>query len=526
MSNYRQHFNRRETPQTQAIPGEKMVQNNAGGFTFAVDKWVQLERFLILGSENNTYYVSAQKLTIENAENVLECVNTDGIRTVKTIAEISNAGRAPKNDPALFALAICAGMGDEATRRAAFEALPVVARIGTHILMFANFMEGFRGWGRAAKRGVGSWFTQMPAERLAYQFLKYAQRDGWSMRDLLRLTHPQASSDEQNALFRYIVRGEVSASLPEQVRVVHGLNEETPKKKLIDSILKYRLTREMIPNSFLKDPEVWEALLPGMPMTAMIRNLGNMGKSGLLKPMSAASKLVGERLVDEDALSRARIHPINILAALVTYQQGKGILGKNTWEAVPQVVDALNSAFYKSFKYVEPTGKNILLGLDVSGSMFWTPANGMNYLMAGTAAAALSMATVRTEKNWHVMGFSHKFTPLSITPGQRLDTVVRTMKNVKMGGTDCALPMVWALENKVEVDAFIVYTDNETWAGRVHPVQALRKYRDAMGRPAKLIVSAMSSTHFSIADPKDAGMMDVAGLDSSVPAIISDFIRN
>ena len=35
-----------------------------------------------------------------------------------------------------------------------------------------------------------------------------------------------------------------------------------------------------------------------------------------------------------------------------------------------------------------------------------------------------------------------------------------------MGGTDCAQPMLYAKRKKLAVDVFIVYTDNETWAGR------------------------------------------------------------
>ena len=94
-----------------------------------------------------------------------------------------------------------------------------------------------------------------------------------------------------------------------------------------------------------------------------------------------------------------------------------------------------------------------------------------------------------------------------------------------MGGTDCALPMVWAKRHKVEVDTFVVYTDNETWAGSVHPAQALRDYRQASGNAAKLVVVGMTSNGFTIADPSDAGMLDVVGFDTATPPVISDFAR-
>lgn len=93
-----------------------------------------------------------------------------------------------------------------------------------------------------------------------------------------------------------------------------------------------------------------------------------------------------------------------------------------------------------------------------------------------------------------------------------------------MGGTDCALPMLWALEKKIQADAFVIYTDNETWHGKIHPAQALQEYRRKMGIAAKLVVVAMTSNGFSIADPNDAGMLDVVGFDLATPQVLSDFV--
>src|SRR5436190_24262221 len=133
---YARHLSDEQTPQDEPIPGSTQVPNSAGGFAWAVDDWVRLDRFLILGSEGGTYYISERKLTAENAQAVDRCIAVDGPRTVARIVEISQAGRAPSNDPALFALALCATKGDDATKRAAFAALPQVARIGTHLFHF------------------------------------------------------------------------------------------------------------------------------------------------------------------------------------------------------------------------------------------------------------------------------------------------------------------------------------------------------------------------------------------------------
>jgi len=76
------------------------------------------------------------------------------------------------------------------------------------------------------------------------------------------------------------------------------------------------------------------------------------------------------------------------------------------------------------------------------------------------------------------------------------------------------------------VDAFVVLTDNETWAGNVHPVQALKEYRRISGLDAKLVVVGMQSSNISIADPSDGGSLDVVGMDTSVPAVVADFLRD
>src|ERR671923_1874221 len=129
MSYLKRHGTRR-VPQWAPIPGSGQVPNSAGGFAWAVDDWTRLRRFLILGSEGGSYYASEWTLTRENAQAVERCLAEDGARAVAEIVRVSGEGRAPKNDPAIFALAMAAGIGDEPTRKTALDALPEVCRTG------------------------------------------------------------------------------------------------------------------------------------------------------------------------------------------------------------------------------------------------------------------------------------------------------------------------------------------------------------------------------------------------------------
>ncbi len=103
---------------------------------------------------------------------------------------------------------------------------------------------------------------------------------------------------------------------------------------------------------------------------------------------------------------------------------------------------------------------------------------------------------------------------------------MKAINSLPFRGNDCALPMIWALQNKVEADVFVVYTDNETWAGKLHPTQALQQHSNATGIDAKLILVGMITNGFSLAAPSDRGMLDVVGSDSATPQLMSDFAKN
>jgi 60 kDa SS-A/Ro ribonucleoprotein len=537
-------FSTKATPQREPIPGSAQVPNSAGGHAWQLDDWARLDRFLILGSEGGTFYIGERELTLQNADIVRRCIAADGIRTIARIVAISDSGRAPKNDPAIFSLAMAAKLGDEPTRRAAYAALPKVCRIGTHLMHFAEYAQGFGGWGRGMRKAIGNWFNGKPAADLAFQLAKYKSRDGWSSRDLLRLAHPRAASPSHDRLFAWAVKGELpegAASDPALALIVamDELAKTTDVKAAAKLIRDARLPRECVPTELLTHAEIWDALLANMPMTAMIRNLATMTRVGLIAPGSAAATRVAEQLTDGKRLKSARVHPIAILAALLTYKAGRGVRGSGTWAPVATIVDALDAAFYASFGLVEPAGKRMLLALDVSGSMHGGAIAGVPGLTPAVGSAAMAMVTAASERGCTCVGFtaasngyggqwgggSSGITTLSISPRQRLDDVVAEIAKLPMGGTDCALPMLWAQQHRVDVDTFCVYTDSETWAGNVHPAQALRAYRDARGIPAKLVVVGMTSNGFSIADPDDAGMLDVVGFDTATPPVIADFAR-
>ena len=84
-----------------------------------MDKWKRLERFLILGAERGTYYIRENDLIAQNVQCLDECANADAARTVQTIVDISEGGRAPKQTPGIFALAKLSGHTNPEARKLA-----------------------------------------------------------------------------------------------------------------------------------------------------------------------------------------------------------------------------------------------------------------------------------------------------------------------------------------------------------------------------------------------------------------------
>lgn len=535
------------TPRTR-----EQVPNAAGGYAYRAGDEMRLHRFLTLGTDGSTYYTKAKDLTVANAEVLFRMVAEKGLYTVGEIVKISETGRAPKNKQALFALAVAASKGDDATRAAALAALPRVARTGTHLFEFLNYAGQFRGWGKGLQKAALKWYTAKDVDRVAYQLLKYRQREGWTHGDVLRLAHRHGAhvSAQHAALFNWTVGrkegldlsgNRIEAELPALVGAFEEL-QVTDSLARVEALIRLYsgISWEMIPDRFINERQVWSALLDNtMPTGALLRQLPRLTRLGVTGD-SLHGRQITTQLTDPEVLKKARIHPINVLVAMRTYAQGYSERGSSTWTPDRKITDALDAAFYAAFGAVEPAGKRTLLALDVSGSMSVDNCSGLP-ITPREASGALAMVQAATEPLVEIVGFTSGegaytfpgsvrnrlwydggISKLDISPRRRLDDNIRAISNLPFGGTDCALPMVWAKNAKESFDTFVIYTDGETWAGNIHVDQALEQYRQATGIDARLQIVAMTATGTSLCNPDDGRQLDVSGFDSTVPQLLAN----
>lgn len=511
-------------------PTPLTATHNIGGQAHVADDWMRLDRFLVIGTTGGTYYVGERDHTLENLDVVRRCVAADGVRVVNRIVEISHAGRAPKQDPCIAAFAVASVEGDTATKRAVYANFGKVLRIPTHQMHFARFREAVGGgWGAGLRRAYSRLFNDATAKDLAYDAVKYQSRDGWALWDLIRLARPTPSDAAHDALYRYIKDGTITTAIPDETRVfleavaeLKGMTSDPRGASVL--IDRYRIPREAVPSELLTSPLVWSALLPSMGITALLRNLGNLAKHGVLAQGSDAERFVVGKVQDADVLRKGRVHPISVLVALKVYEQGKSVKGDGVWTATRRIVTALNEAFYTCYGNVEPTGKRIRVALDTSNSMTQSVL-GMDYLSAREAEAAIALVFLNTEQSVDLLGYSDYVVDLNplIKPATTIQEAMRILGSFQPRNTFCSLPVQEAIQSGRDFDAFVSMTDSET-SDRNGVSGYLRQYRQQVGHRVTHSVLAFTATDVTIGDPNDPHVLNCAGFDAAVPQLVADFI--
>jgi 60 kDa SS-A/Ro ribonucleoprotein len=507
--------------QQQPIPGRNMTKNNAGGFGFEATPQQRLERFLLIGSEGGTYYVKERELTIQNATNVIALLKTDGLKVVETVVDFATNHRAPKADAGIFVLALATAHGDDKTKKAAYAAVPRVCRTSTQLFSFLANVQKLRGWSRGLRTAVSKFYTEKTAEQVAYQMVKYRNRAGFTHKDALRLSHAKATNPELNNLFGYATEKTPVTEVTNPLVRAFESAQTSSGKELVGLINEFKLTWEMVPNDKLNDKEVLSSLLEYMPLTALIRNLNRFSYNAMTESLNTTVKKIVAKLTDAEAVKKAGVHPVNVVNSLLTYSSGRGQKGDKTWAVNQNIADALNDTYELALKALIPTGKSLLVGVDISGSM-QAEVGGM-LMNCSQIANVLAVTILKSEKNSEMVWFDTNIQKANLSRRSSIRDILANSPNG--GGTDCAQPIVHALATKTKYDAILILTDSETWAGSRHAIDALDEYRRRVNRDVKVVEIAMAANASSTMPDNDLNILRIVGFDASVTEVINQFLK-
>lgn len=502
-----------------------MIPNSAGGVSFAVGDKEKLERFLMIGTFGGTYYASEKKLTDENTKLILEMIKRSPRVVLDTTTKFVVEKRLFKQDTALYVLALIITHADQDTKNEAYKMVPSYCFTATHLFTFISMCKDLRGWSKGLCNAVSRWYTNKDEDTLVYQWLKYRNRAGYTHRDVLRLAHPKAVNKRQNLIFRNMVGKDdklldntqfcAFTEVQKYKEHGHGMSD------IVECIQSGKLTWEMVPTELLNDKTVLMQLASTMPMMALIRNLNRMTWVGLFDRPTATAGAILDKLKNAKEVESSGIHPIFVLNAIKTYSQGKGDLSDNTWTPNQRILDALNVTFELAFKNVQQSFQNVLVAIDASGSMGSEAAG--TKMSCTQLAGALTLVNLRSMPNAKVITFKEKYAEPNFGARTSYDDILAKLGT--SGGTDCGQAFRYALDKALDLDAIVIYTDSETWAGSRTSHDLLAEYKRKHNKDVKVIEVAMVANSFTNY-PTDSNVLRVVGYDANVPELITRFLKN
>lgn len=218
------------------------------------------------------------------------------------------------------------------------------------------------------KRGVADAFNKFDA----YQFGKYNRKDGLSLRNLLRIVHPEPAGEDNSVIFKKIMEKSLESPYTWEVELSRNGQLSAAEKKTDKQLWTELITREGSGS---------------LGYMAMIRNLRNMQQAGI---DNDTWKLVASRISNPKAVAKSKQLPFGFINA---YDVAKENGVSNV------VLNALQEATELSLSNMPKLGERVWIILDCSGSMgsalssYGQQANTNSPIKVGAIfAAALSKA--------------------------------------------------------------------------------------------------------------------------------------
>lgn len=511
-------------PPVQVPLDSHQVRNEAGGYVYPMEEKSRIFQFLVMGT-TNSYYSSKEEMIAKNLKDIRVLVNKYPEWTLEKVASIDARGISQKHNALIFVCAILLYHENPLVRTDSRVTLEKLIRTGYHALSYLNYINAVRdferaqgrkaGFGRAKISPLRDWVEGLSTRELVLQRIKYHQRDGMRLEDIFNFSHPNLRSiSAKHDLIGHWIMGALSDEDKKALQALVEADDEDAKqinawavinnaeitvKEAATLIRDHKLPREAVPTHFLRHQEIWSALFRHMPIHALIRNLRVMSDNGFLK--SETRGMILYRLGDVEALKKSRVTPMDILKAW-------GMLKDRDVD----VGQALERTFMKLMKVQDKVDANVLVAVDVSGSMSIhlsdTQREGLHAIEAATGMA---LAAKSAFTHVDIMGFSDCVATLnheSLDPDKAWDRWG--------GGTTASLAVDYMDKSNTVYDAVLFITDNDTWLGN-HVQSEVKKYRDRNNVPTVLAVNSTKASGQTLADPNDLLSLDLSGF---VPEVL------
>jgi len=446
------------------------TQNREGYPAFEADDKTQYTQTLLTNTFGKTYYASQRDLVKEGLELHDKMLQSDPEFMAKAAAYARNRGYM-RSQPtvALAKLMGYKGTSEEVQRRrgVAEKVFGKVIKTPNDLLDLFVLMESFGAVpnGRRIKRMVSSWLNEKMSE---YWAIKYGttKKGAWNMSRVIKHVHPG-----HNELYRYLryrkKDDKWAADISELAQVkafeaLKGASTDTDKVRLIT---EGRLPHEVATSFAGSSKVVWDAIVPQLPVFALLKNLATLERHGVL---DTNRKLIEGKLTDPEVIKRSRILPFRFLTA-------------SEHVASAWCVDALRESLELSFENIPDVKGRTVIALDISGSM-----SGQFLRVASIFAISLMK---KADLDGRLLLFDTRLEEFRVS---KRDSILTQAQRIRArGGTDTSLPVRWLLQQGEKTDNFIMITDEQQNAGTPF-CDVLARYKHQVAPELKTFVVDVS----------------------------------
>ena len=409
---------------------------------------------LLTNSMGNSFYVSQKELLAEASLIHDQMVARDPqfAATALAYARVRGFMRAQP----VFGLAKLAQI-KEPHLEAAFGSVILTPNDLSDFTTVVKLLRSSEG-GRRLKRLGARWLLEKINE---YWVIKYGSHNsdgregGYSLRDLFRVYHPRAG--ERLPLIDYLLGKAADLSKLPQIAALERLKRAVSDEERAAAVSDGKLPHEVV-TPFAHGRAVWTALVPQLPLFALLRHLATLERHGVA---DFARATVEAKLQNPKIVGSSKILPFRFLEAERHVQ-------------TPWIKDALRDALELAFANVPAIeGKTAVL-LDRSGSM------GQYLQTAAIFAVSLLKRSERSDGNvdGRLLLFDDKLEELAVSKRDSGLTQVMsvTARANRVVQTDTALPMKQLLADRDPVDNLVLITDEQQNVGAPF-VDVLDEYR-------------------------------------------------
>ena len=371
------------------------------------------------------------------------------------------------------------------------------------------------GMGRSIKRAINGWLNNLSE----YHAIKYAGGgQGYSLRDVLRLTHPTPPNDKQDAIFlwltdreKWLASDEKRALTPqidafERLKRVDVTDDQGEARRLIT---EGRLPYEVVTGAIKPDEETWRVLMEQMPYFALLRHLNTLQRAGITSDRKTALT-IATVLENGERLRKAKVLPFRLYMAYQMFE--------------PQartdriIVNALIDAMEQAFVNMPDLGEAVCIAPDVSGSMSGS-FSGRSKTRYIDIAGVFTGALLKANPEAIVLPFENDVVNIKVSGRDTLITTAVQLARIGGGGTAVSAPISYLLDHKIQVDTFIGITDNIEWAadqsGRRGFLRTWYEYKK-IAPEAKAFLVTIAPYRHAVAPEDEADIHYIYGWSDSV----------